>query len=142
MMGAEGFWEACVDGDLGRVRELAPRLDEIDIRHPRGWTGLIMACRHGHPEVARYLVEQGADIHATNAKGTTVFMYAKTPVMESGKTEILDWLLELGADINAVDVFGKTVLDYVPDSEHPDLHRFLVARGAQPGAGATGSGQG
>ena len=133
MAQTEQFWEACSAGELGRVRELAQGLDDIDTRHPQGWTGLIMACRHGHPEVARYLVGRGADVHATNAKGTTVFMYAKTPVMESGKTEILDWLLEQGADINALDRFGKSVLDYVPAGDHPGLHQFLISRGARPG---------
>ena len=105
----------------------------IDEPNEFGWTGLIVACFNQHHNIAAYLVELGANINATNHKGTTVFMYAKTPVFESKDTTILEWLLKNGAEINTKDMFGKTVLDYVLLKDANWLADWLKERGAIKG---------
>lgn len=113
------FLNACAEGDLKKAQTLLPRLAGVDMRSEQGWTGLIMACHGQHQDVAKWLIREGADVNATNHKGTTVFMYAKTPVVGSGDTSFLDFLISQGADPNAKDSFGKTALDYVVES-HPN----------------------
>ncbi|MDB5252851.1 MAG: hypothetical protein JWP27_2020 [Flaviaesturariibacter sp.] len=124
------FFGWCRNGDLAAIKENRRHNSDIDQRTPEGWTGLVLACFHEHPDVAAYLVAEGADVNATNAKGTTVFMYAKTPVIASGDPALLDFLLEKGADINAKDKFGKTALDYVREKEVDWLVAWLESRGA------------
>ena len=132
----DSFWSACAQGDLPRVRELRGSLGgKMDQPNARGWTGLIMACHGEHHDVAKYLVEEGADVNAANGKGTTVFMYAKTPVANSKDTSLLSWLLGAGARINAEDNSGKTALDYVLENGDEFLARFLRRNGALAGTG-------
>ena len=129
----ERFHHACQSGELSEVaRFVMDRPDQIDSPSPQGWTGLIMACFNEHADVVRCLVEAGADINATNAKGTTVFMYAKTPVQNhQQQTELLTYLLDHGADINALDCHGKSVLDYVIENGAMELADWLRSRGAR-----------
>jgi ankyrin repeat protein len=111
----EAFLKACSNGDKEDVESFIPYIESIDIRTKEGWTGLILACHGKHYAVAKTLIANGADVNASNSKGTTVFMYAKTPIIESGEIDFLDYLIAKGANPNAIDSFGKTALDYVSD---------------------------
>ena len=136
-LSVSSFHKACKEGELGRVKAfVSANPSQIDEKSPEGWTGLIMACYSEHAQVVNFLVESGADINATNAKGTTVFMYAKTPIQNNhqDKTELLGYLLEKGADINRLDCFDKSVLDYVIENGATTLADWMVSRGALPGA--------
>jgi len=130
---ADEFLNACATGQIESVRKLLPHLPDIEVRHARGWTGLIRACHGNHAEIAKLLVANGANVNATNNNGTTVFMYAKTPVLETKDTGLLEWLLQNGAEINARDFHRKTVLDYVLEKADTELADFLRANGALTG---------
>ena len=52
------------------------------------------ASENGHLEVVRYLVEQGANIHANND-------YAIRWASENGHLEVVRYLVEKGANIHA-----------------------------------------
>jgi len=129
----EEFFSACVNGDLDIVTQfLYEGQYPIDIRNKNNWTGLIMACFNEREKIAKLLIANGANVNATNNKGTTVFMYAKTPVQRK-QTEVflLNYLLENGADINAKDKNGLTVLDYVQQNGFEVLAKWLISRGAK-----------
>lgn len=130
-MSYEDLCLACADGDIGRVQKLACEVADINATNSRGWNALIMAAFNQHFSIVQYLVEYcGADVNASSAKGTTVFMYAKTKVLESRDTRLLEYLISRGASINATDRFGKTVLDYVREKENGGwLASWLEARG-------------
>ena len=135
--GLSNFHHACKTGKLDAVGAfLSSDPDRIDEKSPEGWTGLIVACFNQQFEVAKLLVENGADVNATNAKGTTVFMYAKTPIQNNDQesTKILDYLLDKGADINRLDIFNKSVLDYVIENGATVLADWLKSKGALIGA--------
>lgn len=129
----EKFFNACITGDSDIVMEfLNENQYPIDIRNEKNWTGLIMACFNEREKVAKLLIENGADINATNHKGTTVFMYAKTPVQQNPtKVFLLNYLLENGANINAKDEKGLTVLDYVKKNGYKVLANWLKSKGAK-----------
>jgi ankyrin repeat protein len=106
------------------------------------------ASRDGNIEMARLLVELGADVNLRSANGTGPLVTAIT----NNHIELALFLVEQGADINAADDFYKrTPLfaavemrnpDYVRDSAPPredardpmDLIRTLLTRGANPDA--------
>lgn len=131
----EIFFNACLKGDYAIVQTY---IDEgrydLDLKSKEGWTGLVMACFNENIEVAKLLIRSGADINATNHKGTTVFMYAKTPIQKKPEeTGFLQYLLDHGADINALDHKKKSVLDYVIENECPSLAKWLKSKGAETG---------
>ncbi len=127
------FFTACAEGRLHEVKEVIKTGKiNIDERSPEGWTGLIISCFNAHKEIVEFLIDHKADVNATNAKGTSVFMYAKTPVQKNPrKTEILELLLDNGAEINHLDSFNKTVLDYVMENGAPELGNWLISNGAK-----------
>ncbi len=110
---------------------LIPELENIDIRDESERSGFALAVRNEHFEIAQILFEKGADIHAKNKNGTTIFMYAKTPVFRSKNTEVLSWLIESGADINACDHRGLTALDYVKKEGDAWLESWMQENGAK-----------
>jgi len=129
------FFEACVEGNETIVKAfIAEGNYPIDTRSPEGWTGLVMACFNENKAIAKFLIANGADINGTNAKGTTIFMYAKTPIQKKQhETAFLQYLLEHGANINALDKKGKSVLDYVLENRALILADWLIKKGAKRG---------
>lgn len=67
---------AATGGSLPVVRLLLEHHAYIDAESPNRTTPLMMAARHGHELVTRYLVEQGADPSARNDSGLTAADYA------------------------------------------------------------------
>ena len=127
------FHKACEKGDLDSVKSfISSNSEAIDITSKGGWTGLIIACYHEKKEVVNLLIELGANVNAVNNNGTTVFMYAKTPIQNTHKdTSLLTILLKNGAEINKKDLFGKTVLDYVIENNDLFLINWLISKGAK-----------
>ena len=131
----EQFFNACKSGNLPDVKRICEtkRL-HIDVVSPEGWTGLIMSCFNQHVDVINYLIENKANVNATNKKGTSVFMYAKTPVLEQRcKPDILELLLNNGANINHLDCHNKSVLDYVNEKKDIELANWLISKTAKLG---------
>jgi ankyrin len=109
-------------------------------------TPLLYAARDGNVEMARLLVDAGADINRTSANGTGPLVAAIT----NNHIALAMYFVEKGADVNAADPFYKrTPLfaaverrnpDYTRDTAPPaadardpmDLVEQLLARGADP----------
>ncbi len=70
-------------------------------------TPLHEAAAMGHLEVARLLLERGADVNAKNKHGFTPLHFAAG----IGHTDVAKLLLEHGADVNAKDEHGRTPAD-------------------------------
>ena len=60
----------------------------------------------GYADIARLLIEAGADLNRTNGNGGTALMFATL----FGRNEIVKILLEAGADATLKDVRGLTAL--------------------------------
>ena len=58
-----------------------------------GYTALMKAAWAGHSDVAKALLEKGADVTAKNIRGNTALMFAE----DTGRTEIIRLLKEAGA---------------------------------------------
>jgi ankyrin repeat protein len=87
-------------------------------------TPLASAGAANRNDIARILVEHGADV---NAKAANDF----SPLHEAaatGNLELATLLLENGADINAKTTEGKTPLDYAKEHNRAELVEWLQAK--------------
>ena len=118
-------------GDTERVLHLIADGAEIDLTNEKGWTPLVVAAFNQHMDIVKALISAGADVNHQSLNGTSVFMHAKTKVMETGEYLLLDYLLQKGAEINRRD-FKKewTVLQYMQDIGHVEMERYLIDKGA------------
>lgn len=99
---------------------------------------LVRAVYLGKTRLMRLLVEGGADINATNAKGQTALMTACIRKAEIGVNDInskkiIRYLLDNNADPNIRDNEGKSVLMYACASNMAnELIELLLQKGANP----------
>jgi ankyrin repeat protein len=72
-------------------------------------------------DIARMLIEHGADVNAKAANDLTPLHTAAA----RGNLESAKLLMEHGADINASSTDGKTPLSYAEERNHPEMVEFL-----------------
>jgi hypothetical protein len=105
---------AARDGDVSVVQNLLDKgadVDAVDMVGPYADTALMIACRHGHRDVARVLLAAHAD--PNHREGIDDAGTGETPLMYAarrGDAELTQMLLDAGADVNAVSKLGHTAL--------------------------------
>lgn len=109
------LWKATETGNVNECKNL---LEDHSIDVDKGykhWTPLMKASEEGYVEIARLLLDRGADIQATNRKGRDALSFAAAPSMKKPWTEghryVLTLLFERGADPSRRDERGQTALD-------------------------------
>lgn len=124
-----GLPEAAAAGDLDRVKQAVDRDPSLAKSFsPDGFPVFTLACFFGHLEMARYLAEKGADIHAAASNGTGY--NALTASVAAGHTEIVRWLLERGLDPDYRYGQGYSPLLTAAANGHLDIVKLLLAHGA------------
>eukprot|EP00397_Hematodinium_sp_SG-2012_P009081 GEMP01009155.1.p1 GENE.GEMP01009155.1~~GEMP01009155.1.p1 ORF type:complete len:651 (+),score=146.15 GEMP01009155.1:143-2095(+) len=96
----------------------------------RGRTPLLFAADEGYSDVCRVLLEQKADVTATDSDGFTALHWACAPnVTEQGGDEdhlgTIKILLDHRADIEAQGTDGKTPLQYAQEEGHTAVLKLL-----------------
>ncbi len=128
-----GLQEAAAAGRLERVKELIDENPALaNSFSADGFPVVALACVFGHSEIAHFLAERGADIHAAATNGTGY--NALTGAVAGGHTEITKWLLESGANANYGYGAGYTPLLTAAAIGCVDIIKLLLAHGADPAA--------
>src|SRR5699024_4501442 len=86
-----------------------------------GWTPLHYAASRGQVEFARWLLDEGAFIHAPAPDGTTPLMMGAF----SGNRAMVDLLLEAGADLRAVNIHQHTAVDWAESANQNRIAKYL-----------------
>ncbi|AMO25056.1 ankyrin repeat domain-containing protein [Ramlibacter solisilvae] len=122
--GLDGLYLALRDGSLKAARVLIdwPKTD-IEKRTPQDESPLMMACLRGQLEVARRLIERGADV---NKPGWAPLHYAAT----NGHLAIIELLLDRHAYIDAESPNGTTPLMMAAHYGSPQAVKLLLESGA------------
>jgi hypothetical protein len=93
-----------------------------------GSTPLLRAALRGHTEMARLLLEHGADPNPHTPNGmTNPFVIAAC----NGNADIVKMMLEKGADANALYINGETAFDCAKRLGHLDVAEILAAAGGK-----------
>lgn len=121
--------DAAAAGKLERVKQFVEQNPSLAKSFsPDGFPVFALACFFGHLDTARYLAEQGADIHAVAANGTGY--NALTAAVAAGHSSIVRWLLETGVDANYRYGPGYTPLLTAAANGHLEIVKLLLAHGA------------
>ena len=157
---SEELHMAVRSGHVSEVSKLLASGADANARDGMGSTPLIDAAWSGNVEIARVLLEHGADVNATHREaGSTALEYA----VLTGQTAVVKLLLGAGADtsrryrydqtvlhiaaargfppilelladshasLNPVDANGNTPLDEAVLHNQAEAVRFLIAQGA------------
>ena len=122
--------EACAAGVSSTVREIigAQGSKFIDAHAPDGFTPLSLACFFGHPEIAAYLVNQGANVNlaATNPMRVAPLHAA----VSARQPEIVKALLQAGADVNQPQQQGWRPLHGAAQNGDEESVKLLLEAGA------------
>ena len=124
----EKLKDAIKDNDINRVQQFIDVGADINYSHKSdyGITPLWLACVHGHLEVARLLIEKGADKDKAEMDGMTPLFAA----CDEGHLEIVRLLIEKGADLDKANNEGVTPLLIATVNGHLEIVRLLVEAGA------------
>jgi ankyrin repeat protein len=127
------FAEACA---LGRV-ELATRMLDadpalLDSYSDDGFPAVGLAVFFRQPELARTLIERGADVNAAARNAFRVApVHAAAAVRDAA---IMQLLIDHGADVNAQQQMGYTALHTAAQHGDDVMLDLLLAAGADPRA--------
>jgi uncharacterized protein len=93
------LYEAAAAGQLEKVKQIVGANSATAKSYsPDGFPVVALAAVFGHPLVAEYLREKGADVNAVATNGTGY--NALTGAVANGHTVIVAWLLSNGANAN------------------------------------------
>lgn len=114
-------------GDVAYVKKLI-KSGSLDVKQPAmGWTWLHIAATKNQPEIAKVLVENGAELNVQHR------MTKATPLAQaamSGSTEVVKYLLAQGADPNIKLRAGVSLLRVLRDQGMTDMAALLEQYGA------------
>ncbi len=86
-----------------------------------GYTPIMIAALKGPLEVAKRLLEGGADVNAFSSAGWSALMFASC----AGDNEMVQLLLDNGADPTPEDKYGWTALKIATERNHTDAAELL-----------------
>jgi len=93
-------------------------------------TPLMIAADEGKENLAKLLVEYGADVNAKDLGGDTALMWAAN----GGHLNVVEFLVEHGANVNAASPHyanaGSTALIYASERGHVTMVKYLIKHGA------------
>jgi ankyrin repeat protein len=121
--------EAVQADDVPAARQFISAGAGLEARDAKGWTPLIIALNGPHAEMARLLVEKGADVNAKSASaiGNTALCWAA----QSNDPALIDLMLQHGADLNARSRNGMTALYVAVMLKKERAAEHLISKGAR-----------
>ncbi|KAF5966967.1 ankyrin protein 3 [Fusarium bulbicola] len=117
---------ACENGYLGIAKVIVERDSQpIDAIRAAAYSPLMLASKNGHSDIARWLVNHGADIYRRYKNESAIWLATSI-----GHAEIVGLLLDAGADPNTCGVRDAPVLCLAVEKGHEKVVKLLLKRGA------------
>jgi len=127
---ASNLHMAAFTGDLASVKKFIRQGTEVDAKDSDSWTPLWWAISSRRQEVARFLIESGADVNTTHRddlKGRSVLLFT----VRKGCVKLVELLIARGADVNAASGSrSSTPLNAAALTGNKPMVEILIAKGA------------
>lgn len=106
------YLQACVLGDFDHVKFLLEHIPTIDInfRETNGDTPLIIACQTGKGDIAKYLLDHGADPNPVCECSNTALYVTSFSYSLYENTDLMKHLLDHGAHLNIIGQYSLSPL--------------------------------
>lgn len=126
--------DAISHGDLAGVVANA-KAEAINTKDDAGSTALHEAAYRGHADIAKFLLDRGADINVSNNPGLTPLHYAAMNYFSRySSLDIVVMLIDKGADVNAKGSGGDRPIHTPALNCNLEMIRLLVEKGADVNA--------
>jgi hypothetical protein len=119
------FLAAAAENDSVTVQELLAQGVDTESRDANGRSALLLATHHNAIDVARILIDTGANVNAMDNITDSPYLYAGA----EGRLEILRMTLAHGADLASVNRYGGTALIPAAHHGHVETVRELLKTG-------------
>ena len=114
---------ACENDDTRLIELLLTLGANINYKgNVSGSQPLHVACRIGHIEVVKFLIQNGSDINGEDDE-------KETPIFEAEDVDVIELLLENGALLNATNSTGRNLLHVNCECSNEDLVEFFIGKG-------------
>ena len=113
-------------GDIDRVIILIQDSTLVNGKDQYQFTPLIWACRKGHLQVVKALIDAGANKEIRDLRNRTAFFHAVTFL----KYEVVSFLAEKECNVNPVDIYGWTPLDFALTNHNTKVANLIKKLGA------------
>lgn len=121
---------ACMDilevvarGDHERIKEIVVQVpNSVNVHSAKSrWTPLLIAVRAQQLEIAKTLLQHGADVHARSMDGKAAIAFA----VDAGNLAMVKVLLEGGARIDQIDPAGTDLRAYAEEQGQTAIVEFI-----------------
>ena len=125
---SQEIFTAIMQGNLDKTKQLI-KVDpaNVTIKNPRGFSPIHFAANFKQLEIAKLLVEKGADPFIIGPNKRQAIHWAAA----AGSTGILKWLQSIGADLNLKDETDKTPLYLAATRGHNESVIFLLSQNVE-----------
>jgi ankyrin repeat protein len=132
--GYHGFAiQAAIKGGIDAVQLLLERGCDLFAMSENG--NALQACaQYGQPEIAKILVEHGAQINGFQGLRERYYGTALQAASGFGNLPMVNFLLAHGADVHEQNEEGKTAIDLASDCAYIDVAERLIEHGTVPTA--------
>ena len=127
--------DAVLAGDLAKTKALLSNGADCNAPNEEGVTLLMLAAGAGHYKVVEFLLEAGATVDATDARGWTALMKAVFNYEQNcGFPDVVSLLIDAGADIEHQVSYGTRPLMLAAGYGEAGVVDVLLAAGADAAA--------
>lgn len=117
---------AAAKGELTKVHSYVKKGADVNSKNKARWTALAYACKYGHSDIVKYMIENKADINGKVNTGSTPLYIA----LNAGFYDIADLLVQCKADINMKDIMGMSPLAWAVKDNNVKMAKYLIEKGA------------
>ena len=129
----DSFFTAVNKGDIDRVKEMLltkeadvnGRLNFGEYKH---WSALMLACWKGHYNLAKFLLDNGADVNLRDDNDWSALLRASY----HSNYKLTELLLDHGAEVDQQNKNGWTALMCACKDGRYEVTQILLQRGANP----------